>query len=87
MTGEERPLAEFGDPQLDVAALGAQQSFPRTIAFGNPILGALIAPGADPLGRLGFDQFLHHDPYRIANKIHAITGTERLEQFRHGRLG
>jgi hypothetical protein len=41
----------------------------------------------DRLGGFGFDQFLHHNPHGLADQIHAVTGTERLEQLGHGRLG
>jgi hypothetical protein len=30
--------------------------------------------------------FLHHDPYGLADQIHAITGTEGLEELQHGTL-
>lgn len=47
----------------------------RPVALGHAVLGALIAGRTDPFGRLGSINFLQHDPYRLANKIHAITGT------------
>jgi len=41
------------------------------------------AASADHLAGLGFDQLLHHEPDRLADQVHAITGTERLEQLGH----
>jgi len=84
---EERAFAELGDPQLQVAGLGGQRSWTGPVAFGDPLIGALIAGGADPLRGFGFDQLLQHELDRLADQVHAITGTERLEQLRHGRLG
>ena len=57
------------------------------VAFGDPVLGAFVAAGADPLGGFGFDQLLHHHADRLADQIHAVTGAERLEQLGQGRLG
>src|SRR3954451_4395298 len=84
---EERPLPQLRDPQLDIAGLGGQQPVTCAVAFSGPGVGALILPGADPLGRLGFDQLLHDHPDRLADQIDTLAGAERLEQLRHGRLG
>jgi hypothetical protein len=57
-----------------------------TIAFIHPALGALIAPGADHVGRLELDQLLHHQTHRVTDQVNAITSTQRREQLRQGRL-
>ena len=87
MTGKNEPFAQLGDPQPDVAGLGGDQPRTRAVAVGHPLLGAFVAAGADPLGRFGFNQFLHHHPDRLTDKIHAVTGAERIEQLGQGRLG
>ncbi len=84
---KERPLAELGDPHTDVAGLGSDQPRTRPVAVGGPRLGALVTNRADLLGGFGFDELLHHHPDRLTDKIHALTGTEHLEQLGQGRLG
>src|SRR4029077_11086898 len=74
------------DPQLHVPGLRRQQSRSCTVAVGHPRVGALVSGGTDPLGRLQFDQLLQHDTDTVADQIGAITNTERLQQFRQGRL-
>jgi hypothetical protein len=76
---EERPLAQLRDPQLDVAGLGGQHPAPVAVALSDTVIGELIQCGADPFGGLELDQLLERDADRIADQIHAITGTERLE--------
>ena len=87
MTGKNDPLRSFGIRSSTSPALVASSRARAPLRSVTRVLGALVAGGADPLGRLGFDQLLHHHPDRLADQIHAVTGTERLEQLGHGRLG
>ena len=80
-------MRSFGIRNSHIPGLGRQQPRPGPVAFGDPRIGALIAAGADPLGRFGLDQLLHHQPDRLTDQIHALTGTERLEQLGYDRLG
>jgi hypothetical protein len=56
--GVERVLAQFRDPQLDVAGLGGHQPGPGPVALGGAGLGAFIAAGADLFGGFGFRSVL-----------------------------
>jgi hypothetical protein len=38
------------------------------------------------LGGFGLDQLLEHEPDRLAHQINAVTGTECVQQFGHGRI-
>ena len=85
---EERALAELGDPQLDVTGLGRQHPRPVTVAFGDPGVGAFVAvrrrsarsprPRSAPATPPATD---------VTDQIHAVTGTERIQQLGQGRLG
>ncbi len=55
---EEAAVAELGDGQLDVAGLGRQQPGAAAVAVGGAAVGALVAAGADLLGRLQIDERL-----------------------------
>ena len=70
--GKNDPARSFGIDRGDVAGLGRQQPGPRPVAIGDPRLGSLVPVGADHLGRLRLDQLLQHDPYRLADQVHAI---------------
>jgi hypothetical protein len=85
--GEERPLPELRDLQLDVAGLGGQQPVSGAVALGGPGVGPLVAVGADLLGRLGFDQLLHDHPHGLADQVDTVAGAECVEELGHGRLG
>ncbi len=84
--GEERPDAQFRDRQLHRAGLRHQLPRPRAVALGDPLRAPFVAAGADHLGGLNLDQFLEHEPDRLANQINAVTGTECVQQLRHGRI-
>lgn len=85
--GEERALPQLRDPQLHIVGLGGQQLRPGAVAFGDTVLGALIPVRADHPGRFELDQLLQHQAHALTDQVHAITGTERLEQLGQGRLG
>src|SRR3954452_2160254 len=84
---EERPLPQLRDAQLHVTGLGGQQPVTCAVAFSGPGVGALILPGADPLGRLGFDQLLHDHPDRLADQIVTLPGAKGVKELGLGRLG
>jgi hypothetical protein len=84
---EERALPQLRDPQLHIPGLGRKQPGSGPVAVGDTRFGALIAVGADPLTRLCFDQLLHHQPHRLADQVHALPGTKRLQQLGCDRLG
>lgn len=84
---EERALAQFRDPQLDVAGLRGQRPRPVAVAFGHAVLGALVGCCADAFGGFEFDQLLQRDPDGVTDEVDAVPGTERLEELGQGRLG
>jgi hypothetical protein len=71
---EERPLAQLGDAQLDVAGLGRQQPRSRPVAMCGALLAALIGPSADVLGGLGIDQCLEHQGQPLADDVQVPAG-------------
>ena len=54
---------------------------------GGELVSGLIPGGVDLGWDSALDEFLHHQANRLADQIHAVTGTERIEQFGQGRLG
>jgi hypothetical protein len=72
--GEERSPAQLRNPQLDVTGLSGQQPRPGTIAFVGSGVGALVAGGADQLGRFDFDQLLQHHANRLTDQFHGFAG-------------
>jgi hypothetical protein len=85
--GEVGALPELRDPQLDVAGLGRQQLGTGAVAFGDTILGALVALRTDHAGGFELHELLQDRADRLTDPIDAITGTKRLEQLGQGRLG
>jgi len=55
---EERALAQLGDPQLHIAGLGRHQLSPGAVAFGDAVLAALVALGANHVSGFELDQLL-----------------------------
>ena len=85
MTGKNDPCRSFGirsstSPAWVATSRGRDpfRSVTRLVAF--------VAAGADDLAGLGLDQFLHHQPDRFADQVHALPGTERLQQLGCDRL-
>jgi hypothetical protein len=78
---EEAPSSELGDGQIHVARLGRQQSRAVAISLVGPGLAALVRPGPDGLGRLGFDQSLEGELDRSPDLVDVTTITERVEQL------
>src|SRR5829696_5519521 len=67
ITGKNEPLRSFGIRSCTSPAWVASSRGPGPVAVGETRFGALVAVGADPLTRLGFDQLLQHQPYRFAD--------------------
>jgi hypothetical protein len=84
--GEERPLPQLGDRQLDVAGLGRQQPLAAAVAVRRASVGALVAAGADDLLGLGVNQGLQHHLHRHADHIDLTAGANPVEQLGQGRL-
>src|SRR5207253_10938838 len=59
---------------------------PGPVPLRGAGLGAFVTVSADRLGRFDLDQLLQHETDRFPDEIHAVTGTERVEQLGHGRL-
>ena len=87
MQGKNEPLRSLGILQLDVAGLGGQQLGAGAVAFGDTLLGALVALGADHARGFELDELLEHGADRLADHVDTIAGAERLEQLGQGRLG
>ncbi len=83
---EERSGAELRDAQLDIARLRREEPAPAPVAVGRPLVGALIARGADRLGGLKLDQLLQDERHRLAQDVRVATGADRVEQLGQGRL-
>ena len=66
--GKNDPARSFGIASCDVAGLRGEQPRPGTVALSGPRLGALVAAGADHLGRFGLDQLLQHHPHRLPDQ-------------------
>ncbi len=85
--GEEAALAQLRDLQLHIARLRCQQPVTVTVALGGARLGALVAAGADVLGRLRLDQGLQHELDALADHVDVATSADRVQQLVHVRLG
>lgn len=56
--GEERPGAELGDLQVQVAGGGRERPGPGAVSLGRAGVGAFEWSGADESGRFGVDELL-----------------------------
>ena len=83
---EEGALPQLGDAQFHIAGLGRQQPGAGPVAVGGALLGALIGPGADVLGRLGVDQRLQHQSKTLADEVEVTAGAQCIKQLGQGRL-
>jgi hypothetical protein len=57
-----------------------------TVAIRDTVLGALITAGVEVFGCFDLDEFVRHKLHRVADRINAVTGTERFQQLGQGRL-
>jgi hypothetical protein len=53
---KERPSAQLGDAQLQIAGRGRQQPVPVAVALGQPLGRPLMRASADYRGELGLDE-------------------------------
>ena len=54
--------------------------------MGRALVGALVAAGADGLGRLELDELLEDERHGLAHDVEAVSGADRVEQLGQGRL-
>src|SRR5215213_9699958 len=83
MTGKNDPLRNFGIRSCTSPAWVASTRGLDPFAFRHSGIGVFIAAGADPLGGLGLDQLLHHQPHN--SRIRSTPprhGTPRAAQLR-----
>jgi hypothetical protein len=85
-TREERPRPQLGDLQLHVPGLGGQQPRPVPVALRGSRLAALVALGADRLGRFGLDQLPEDQTDRLADQVDPLPRPEHLQQLGQGRI-
>jgi hypothetical protein len=85
MTGKNNPFRRLG-------SAARPRRRPEWAATGHGRRGArragrraFVAGGADPLRRLGFDQFLHDHPDRLADQVDTFTHAELVKELGHGR--
>ena len=62
-------MAQLGDLELQVAGLGGQEALAGAVSVGHALGAALIAAGADRLGRLQLDQGLQHQLHARAQHV------------------
>jgi transposase InsO family protein len=70
---EETAVRQFRDLQLDIASLRREDPRPVTVPLVHAAVGTFIGLRADHVGRFELDQFLHHEPDRVADQIDTIT--------------
>ena len=86
MTGKNEPCRSFGIRSSTSPAWVATSRGRVPFRSVDAALAAFVAAGADDLGGLGLDEFLHDQPDRLTDQIHALPGAERLEQLGCDRL-
>src|SRR5579875_443288 len=84
---EERAGAQLRNPHRQVAGLGRQRLSTRSVAMGHTGVASLVAAGADLLGGLSLDELLQGPLGELTDEIGAVSGAERVEQLRQGRIG
>ena len=67
--GQEAPLAEFGDQQVDVTHLGGQAAGPVAVAVAEPFLAALMAVGTQKGSDLQLDQLLQAVARQLGDQL------------------
>ena len=87
--GEERPRAQLGDRELDLAGGGGHGLGPRAVAAVGALRRALVALRADHGGGLGVDQVLQPGPEQTSEDVivsQIRVGQDFPDQRGHGRL-
>ena len=67
--GQEAARAEFRDPQIDVAHLGARDERPVAVAVTKTILTAFMAIGTEHGGDLQLDQLLQAMAHQFREQL------------------
>ncbi len=84
--GEERPLAQLGHLQIQVAGRRRQDARTSPVALGGAVIGAFESAGADVRGGLRIDEFLVESFGHHADSIGDIGQLEFREEREQGRL-
>jgi hypothetical protein len=84
--GEERPLAQFGDLQIQVPSGRRQHPRASAVALSGAVLGAFETAGADESGGLGVDEFLVERFGHHSDSIGDVGELEFREERKQGRL-
>jgi hypothetical protein len=85
-SGEERPLSQFGDLQIQVPSGRRQHPRAGAVALSGAVLGAFETAGADESGGLGVDEFLVERFGRDADAIRDMGELEFREEVKQGSL-
>ena len=72
---EEAAVAQLGNGQLYVAGPGRPQPGAAAVAMGGAVVGALVAAGADLLGRLQVDEGLQHELHGLPQEVEVASRT------------
>ena len=73
---EERPRAEFGDCERDVAHLGGQGAGATAVAVAEPLVGALVAISAEHGGNLKLNQLLQAVAHQFRDELPSCAAIE-----------
>lgn len=84
--GEERPRPQLRDLHLDITGGGRHGLRAVPVAVHGPLIGALVAAGADHRSELGFDQLLQGPPQKLGDHRLRISGLQLVEAGEHGRM-
>ena len=84
--GEERPLAQLGDLQIQVPGGRRQDARSGAVALSGAVLGAFETAGADEGCGLCVDEFLVERFCRDADAIGDMGELEFREEVKQGRL-
>lgn len=84
--GEKRPLAEFGDLEVQVPGRRREEPGPGAVSLGSAVGVALESVGADVRGGLRVDELLVKRFGRQPDPISDVGEFEIREERKQGRL-